>query len=123
MAIAGPILGGLGAAAAWGLGEYLDSDLPRRAGVHRLLPQPLQPGAGPPLDGGRIVAAIHSSLWFVGLILLLGITIIAPNLIMLLILFLGGSRSWRCWQRQRHPRGRGHRRRPTAGSPASRTSS
>ena len=39
-----------------------------------------------PLDGGRIVAAIHPALWIVGLVLLVGLAIVAPNPILILIL-------------------------------------
>src|ERR687898_307430 len=56
-----------------------------------------------PLDGGRIVAAIHPGLWIVGLIALVGLTIVAPNPILILILILGGLESWRRWQHRRHP--------------------
>ena len=79
-----------------------------------------------PLDGGRIVAAIHPALWIVGLLSLLGLTILAPNPILILILVLGGLESWRRWQRRGDPGGRGllprHALR-TAGSPGSPTSS
>jgi Zn-dependent protease len=110
VAIAGPILGGLGAAAVWGLGEYLDSDLLVALAFTGFFLNLFNLAPVSPLDGGRIVAAIHPSLWFVGLILLLGITIIAPNPIMLLILFLGGLESWRRWQSRRHPEGEAYYR-------------
>ena len=45
VAIAGPILGALGAAVVWGIGEAIDSELLDRARLHGLLPQPLQPRA------------------------------------------------------------------------------
>ena len=47
MALAGPILGSLGALAFWVAGEAR-LGAPRRAGVHRLLPQSLQPAARDP---------------------------------------------------------------------------
>jgi len=56
-----------------------------------------------PLDGGRIVAAIHPALWIVGLLALVGLTIVAPNPILILILILGGFESWRRWQHRRNP--------------------
>jgi Zn-dependent protease len=110
VAIAGPILGGLGAAAVWGLGEYLDSDLLIALAFTGFFLNLFNLAPVSPLDGGRIVAAIHPSLWFVGLILLLGITVLAPNPIMLLILFLGGLESWRRWQSRHHPEGEAYYR-------------
>ena len=59
-----------------------------------------------PLDGGRIVAAIHPALWLAGLVLLLGLTILAPNPILILILVLGALESWRRWRERRRPRPR-----------------
>ena len=56
-----------------------------------------------PLDGGRIVAAIHPALWLAGLAVLLGLTIVAPNPILILILVLGGLESWRRWQHRKEP--------------------
>ena len=56
-----------------------------------------------PLDGGRIVAAIHPVLWIAGLVLLLGLTIVAPNPILILILIIGGLESWRRWKHRNEP--------------------
>jgi Zn-dependent protease len=98
VAIAGPILGGLGAAAVWGLGEYLDSDLLIALAFTGFFLNLFNLAPISPLDGGRIVAAIHPALWLAGLIVLLGLTIVAPNPILILILVLGGIESWRRWQ-------------------------
>ena len=46
IALGGPILGALGAAACWGLGEAHGLRSPGRARLRRLLPQPLQPHPG-----------------------------------------------------------------------------
>ena len=101
VAIAGPILGGLGAAAVWGLGEYFDSELLVALAFTGFFLNLFNLAPISPLDGGRIVAAIHPALWLVGLVVLLGLTIVAPNPILILILILGGLESWRRWQ-QRH---------------------
>jgi Zn-dependent protease len=63
-----------------------------------------------PLDGGRIAGAIHPVLWIVGLALLLGLTIVAPNPILILILVLGGLESWRRWKQRRNPEGEAYYR-------------
>ena len=72
IAIAGPILGGLGAAAVWGLGEYYDSELLVALAFTGFFLNLFNLAPISPLDGGRIVAAIHPALWIVGLLTLLG---------------------------------------------------
>jgi Zn-dependent protease len=103
VAIAGPIVGGLGAAAVWGLGEYLDSPLLVALAFTGFFLNLFNLAPISPLDGGRIVAAIHPALWIAGLVLLLGLTIVAPNPILILILVLGGLESWRRWKHRGHP--------------------
>src|ERR687898_2123414 len=103
VAIAGPIIGGLGAAAVWGVGEYYDSELLVALAFTGFFLNLFNLAPISPLDGGRIVAAIHPSLWIVGLVLLLGLTIISPNPILILILVLGGLESWRRWQHRNEP--------------------
>jgi Zn-dependent protease len=103
VAIAGPIVGGLGAAAVWGLGEAIDSDLLVALAFTGFFLNLFNLAPISPLDGGRIVAAIHPVLWIVGLIALVGLTIVAPNPILILILVLGGLESWRRWQNRHQP--------------------
>jgi Zn-dependent protease len=103
VAIAGPILGGLGAAAVWGIGEYADSDLLIALAFTGFFLNLFNLAPISPLDGGRIVAAIHPALWLAGLAVLLGLTILAPNPILILILVLGGLESWRRWKHRGHP--------------------
>jgi Zn-dependent protease len=105
VAIAGPILGGLGAAACWGLGEWLGSDLLVGLAFTGFFLNLFNLAPISPLDGGRIVAAIHPGLWIVGLVALVGLTIVAPNPILILILVLGALESWRRWKQRRQPQG------------------
>jgi Zn-dependent protease len=103
VAIAGPIVGGLGAAAVWGAGEWLDSELLVALAFTAFFLNLFNLAPISPLDGGRIVAAIHPVLWAVGLVVLLGLTFLWPNPILILILVLGGLESWRRWKHRGTP--------------------
>ena len=103
LAIAGPIIGSLGALALYIAGVAYDSQ-PLKAlaflgffiNLFNLLPVI-------PLDGGRISAALHPALWFVGFLALLALVIYRPNPILIIILLLAASELWRRWQMRRHP--------------------
>lgn len=105
VAIAGPIVGGLGAAATWGLGEYLGSQMLVGLAFTGFFLNLFNLAPLTPLDGGRIVAAIHPGLWLVGLVILAGLTIVAPNPILILILVIGGLEAWRRWKQRGNPEG------------------
>src|SRR3954451_24339249 len=103
LAIAGPILGSLGAAAIWIAGIAFDSNhlkalafLGFLINLFNLLPVV-------PLDGGRIVSALHPALWVVGFLALLGLVFISPNPILIIILIVSGMELWQRWQTRNHP--------------------
>ncbi len=98
VALAGPILGSVGAAAFWIAGEMADSDLLRALGfvgfflnLFNLIPIV-------PLDGGRAVSALHPGIWLLGLVLMVGLVIVSPNPILIIIVIIGALELWRRWR-------------------------
>jgi Zn-dependent protease len=92
--LAGPVLGTLGAAVVLGLGEYANSDLLRAAGHTGFLLNLFNLLPIVPLDGGRAMAAVHPALWIAGIAGLAALLIVAPNAILILILFFGAREAW-----------------------------
>jgi Zn-dependent protease len=98
VALAGPILGSVGAAVCWIAGAATDSDLlialafvGFALNLFNLIPIT-------PLDGGRAAAALHPAFWFVGLLLMVGLVVVAPNPLLLIIVVVGALDLWRRWR-------------------------
>jgi Zn-dependent protease len=103
LAIGGPILGSLGAAGFFVAGELADSHRLKALAflgfflnLFNLLPVV-------PLDGGRIVAALHPVIWLAGFLALLGLVFLWPNPILIIILILSGMELWSRWRMRKHP--------------------
>jgi len=110
VALAGPILGTLGALAVWGIGIYYDSNFLKALAFVGFLLNLFNLLPIVPLDGGRAVAALHPLVWLLGLIGLLALLIYSPNPILLIVLLLGASELWNRWQTRNHPELQGYYR-------------
>jgi Zn-dependent protease len=98
VALAGPILGSVGAAACWIAAEATGSEMLMGLAfvgfflnLFNLIPIV-------PLDGGRAAGALHPAIWFVGLLLMVGLVVVSPNPLLLIIVIVGGFDLWRRWR-------------------------
>ncbi|MEK6276369.1 MAG: site-2 protease family protein [Actinomycetota bacterium] len=103
VAIAGPLVGSAGAAAIWIAGEVTDSNHLRGLAFLGFLINLFNLLPVVPLDGGRIVGALHPALWLVGFMGLLGLVFLRPNPILIIILLFSGMELWQRWRLRNHP--------------------
>lgn len=98
VAFAGPILGTLGAAVVWVVGEQQNSEFLLALAFTGFLLNLFNLIPVVPLDGGRIAAAIHPAIWAVGFVGLVALLFLAPNPLLILIVILVGFELFRRWQ-------------------------
>jgi Zn-dependent protease len=103
VALAGPILGSLGALAVWGAGVHYDSRFLKALAFVGFLINLFNLLPVVPLDGGRAVAALHPAIWLAGLVGLVALEIYRPTPILPIIILLGALELWRRWQMRGHP--------------------
>jgi Zn-dependent protease len=108
VALAGPLLGTVGALAVWAAGAYYDSRFLVAMAFVGFLINLFNLLPVVPLDGGRAVAALHPALWGVGLAGLVLLEILRPNPILPIILIFGGLELWRRWKGRDDPEYRGY---------------
>jgi Zn-dependent protease len=103
LAIAGPLLGSAGALVLYLLAVAYDSPQLKALAFLGFLINLFNLLPAIPLDGGRISAALHPSLWLAGFLGLIALVVYTPNPILIVILLLGGSELWRRWRLRRLP--------------------
>src|SRR5215217_1491728 len=103
VALAGPLLGTVGAAGVWGLGVALDSRFLKAMAFVGFLINLFNLLPVVPLDGGRAVAALHPSVWLLGLAGLAVLAYFSPNPILLIVLVLGAMEAWQRWRTRKFP--------------------
>jgi Zn-dependent protease len=98
VALAGPILGSVGAAACWIAAEATGSELLLGLAFVGFLLNLFNLIPIVPLDGGRAAGALHPAIWFLGLLLMVGLVVVNPNPLLLIIVLLGGLDLWNRWR-------------------------
>jgi Zn-dependent protease len=95
LALAGPLLGSLGAAASWAAGAALDSDLLRALAYVGFLVNLFNLIPIVPLDGGRAIGAVHPVFWILGAAILIAAALVwLSPVVVLIVLVLGGVELW-----------------------------
>jgi Zn-dependent protease len=98
VALAGPILGSIGAAACWVAGEATGSELLVALAFTGFFLNLFNLIPIVPLDGGRAAGALHPALWFIGLLMMVGLVVVRPNPLLVIIVVLGGLDLWNRWR-------------------------
>lgn len=99
--LAGPILGSIGAAACFAIGEVSGSSFFLALAYVGFLINLFNLIPVVPLDGGRAMAAMAPALWFVGFAAIVAATIAFQSPFMIVIVLFAGFELWRRWQHRR----------------------
>jgi Zn-dependent protease len=99
--LAGPILGTLGAGACLVVAEATGSDLLRALAYVGFLINLINLVPLVPFDGGRAMAAMAPSMWFLGFGAMVALLLATGNTFLLIFIVLGGMETWRRWKLRR----------------------
>ena len=103
VAAAGPIVGSLGAAGAWGMHEATGNDFWLALAFVGFFLNLFNLAPIWQLDGGRMVSAIHPALWIPGVLALGALMFVFPSPILIIFLLLGAYQAWHWWKNRRDP--------------------
>ena len=96
--LAGPLLGTLGALLCFFLGRNYDNALLLAISYSGFFLNLVNLVPVLPFDGGRVTAAISPKIWFVGVPILIAMSIYNPSPIFILIALLALPSMWRAWK-------------------------
>jgi Zn-dependent protease len=99
--LAGPVLGTLGAGVCLAIAEATSSDLLRALAYVGFLINLVNLVPLVPFDGGRAMAAMAPSMWFVGFAAMVALLLATGNTFLLIFIVLGGMETWRRWKLRR----------------------
>lgn len=94
-AIGGPVLGTAGAGLVYLGAEATGSNLMMALAYAGFLINLFNLLPVPPLDGGRITAALHPSMWLAGMVAAVALMMWHPSVILGLVIVFGGLETWR----------------------------
>ncbi len=100
VALAGPVLGSVGAAACWIAGEGTGSELLLALAFTGFFLNLFNLIPIVPLDGGRAAGALHPALWLLGLLMMIGLVVVRPNPLRVVIVVLGALDLWSRWRQR-----------------------
>ena len=100
-ALAGPLIGGLGALVVAAAADSTGSGLLRALAFTGFLINLFNLIPVLPLDGGRAAGALHPAVWWVGLAFIAVWEVLDPHPIFLLILLFGGYEIYRRWRHRK----------------------
>jgi Zn-dependent protease len=103
VALAGPLLGSIGAGVVYAVAVSEDSRFLKALAFTGFFINLFNLVPVVPLDGGRAVAALHPAIWLLGLAGMIGLAIRWHNPLLYIIVLLGALELWRRWQSRHHP--------------------
>jgi Zn-dependent protease len=98
VAIAGPLIGTLGALATYLAGRALDSDVMLAIAYAGLFLNLFNLLPLSPLDGGRITAIISPRVWLIGAPLMLAITLYRPSPVLIMVCIIAIPQIVKAWR-------------------------